>query len=98
MTARELMSDLCLETNQSGRFTELQESGVIQEKGKRSCKITGNIAIVWEITGNMPTKVRNIGPKEKRNTILSKVIALGEQLEGTKREDLKEIYRLIKKL
>lgn len=38
------------------RFTELRNMGVIQEKGQRRCKITGRTAIVWEFTGNKPTR------------------------------------------
>ena len=47
MTARELFRKKGLQTNQSGRFTELREMGLIVEKGKKVCSVTGRNAILW---------------------------------------------------
>lgn len=53
-TASEVLNKLSLPSNQSGRFTELNYLGVIAEKKTRKCKITGNTAIEWEVTNNLP--------------------------------------------
>lgn len=55
-TAREIFNKCNLNTNQSGRFTELRELGVIYEKGVKICSITGKKAISWGLTDKLPNK------------------------------------------
>ena len=40
------------------RFTELRDMGVIFETGTRKCKITNRNVIEWDLTGNMPVKIK----------------------------------------
>lgn len=56
MTANEVFEQLNLKTNQSGRFTEMLEMGVIQEVGERVCSITGRNVILWDVTDQLPKK------------------------------------------
>lgn len=53
-TANEIFERLGLKTNQSGRFTELREMGVIKELSKRECNITGRKCITWGSTDKLP--------------------------------------------
>ena len=39
------------------RFTELQDMGVLRELGTRPCKVTGRVAIEWDVSGKLPTSV-----------------------------------------
>ena len=36
------------------RLSELKDSGVIQEVGKRHCTVTGRMALVWDVTQGEP--------------------------------------------
>jgi hypothetical protein len=53
-TASELFNRTGLKTNQSSRFTELRELGVIREVETRICKVTGRNAIEWDLTDRLP--------------------------------------------
>lgn len=44
------------ETSVSPCFARLEERGVITAMAKRPCSITGNNALNWVSTGNLPTK------------------------------------------
>jgi hypothetical protein len=50
MTAQECFKSLGLETNQSGRFTELRDMGLLYEQGTKTCNVTGREAISWDVT------------------------------------------------
>jgi hypothetical protein len=63
LTAQEMFKRLSLESNQSGRFTELRDLGVICEVGQRACRITGRYVIEWDVTSNLP-----VPPKKKTRT------------------------------
>lgn len=56
ITASEVFAISKMKTNQSGRFTELEELGVIQAKETRICSETGRKAIAWEVTNKLPQK------------------------------------------
>jgi len=49
-TAQEAFKALGLQTNQSGRFTELRQLGVIEEVGRAQCRVTGREVIAWDVT------------------------------------------------
>lgn len=49
-TAQECFKALKLETNQSGRFTELRDLGVVEEVGRTTCRVTGREVIAWDVT------------------------------------------------
>jgi len=63
-TAREVFATLRLQTNQSGRFTEMRDYGVLQEVGERPCHITGQTSILWDVTSFVPS-VKLIGHETK---------------------------------
>lgn len=51
-TNNELSSYLGWEINRvTPRVNELKERGLVEEKGKRPCKNTGRLAIVWGLRG-----------------------------------------------
>jgi len=43
--------------NVHARLTELREMGVVKEAGTRECQVTGETAIIWDVTSNLPTKL-----------------------------------------
>lgn len=94
-TAREIMGMKGMETNQSGRFTELEGWGVIREAGKRKCRVTSNKAVIWAVTGTLPVKPDK--KLTKKATLLNLVIGLGKTLSTeSHKKDLRIIYKTIK--
>jgi len=72
-TASEVFKANNLETNQSGRFTELRNLGVIYEVRTRKCNITKRTAIEWDLTDRLPKMVKpnsNSKPKNLKKCIL----------------------------
>lgn len=67
------------------RFSELKMMGVIGEKGKRPCGVTGRSAIEWDVSGRLPKKPTQVQIVKKRIRVLE------EKLIQAKRE-LKQIY------
>lgn len=89
-TANEIFWDLGMQTNQSGRFTELQEMDVIEESGTRICSITGNRATVWEVTGRMPKKTKVMD--KKLQTILNSIAKVGKEIDESLKPRLRQAY------
>lgn len=105
MTSRELFALKGWDTNQSGRFTELQESGVIKEVGIRSCKVTGNTAVVWATTNNLPVERPKGKSKAKKKSECLKYIAdVGREIKkGTLNNDeilanFRQVYNFVELL
>ena len=65
-TASEVFKEKNLKTNQSGRFTELRDLGVIYEKGERTCSITGKNVIEWDLTDRLPVNIKNPNKTKKQ--------------------------------
>ena len=58
------------------RFTELRDMGVLKEMVPKKCSVTGKRAIVWDITGNLPTEL----PKKRtKKEIKAEVLDLLEK-------------------
>lgn len=84
LTAQEVFKRLSLESNQSGRFTEMREMGVVYEVGERECRITGRDVIEWDVTGDLPKEyIKQTGRPSRK-----------ELREAA--DELREIYRWIK--
>jgi hypothetical protein len=62
LTAQETFKQLGLESNQSGRFTEMRELGVILEVGERQCAVTGRNVILWDVTAALPSSAERTEP------------------------------------
>lgn len=77
-TAREAADALGMQTNQSGRFTELRNLGVIKETGKRKCRISGKTSITWDVTSLLPVK------DETKKTIVHITIEQAEKILNRK--------------
>lgn len=58
MTAMEVFKALKVNTNQSGRFTELKKMGVISDMGEVECPVTGRTVTLWGVTNNLPDKLK----------------------------------------
>ena len=65
-TASEVFKEKNLKTNQSGRFTELRDLGVIYEKGERACSITGKNVIEWDLTDRLPIDIKKSNKTKKQ--------------------------------
>lgn len=69
MTANEIFRKLMgstsiTQSNIHARLGEMREMGCVKEMGTRACLITGNTAIVWDVTAKIPEKLS----KERRDT------------------------------
>ena len=97
ITSNEVFMIHQMETNQSGRFTELSQMGVIHEAEKRKCGITGNTAIAWGTTNSLPDK-KKIQKHSDKNKALNMIVAIGKVLPEKHRPELRDIYFLVKKM
>ena len=50
----------------SSRFTELRDLGVIYEKGIKKCSVTGRNVIEWDLTDNLPIKIKSSNKTKKQ--------------------------------
>jgi hypothetical protein len=96
-TASEVFKAKHLKTNQSGRFTELRELGVIYEKGERKCSITGRNVIEWDLTNRLPIKVesRTNTKKDRVNNALNALRELYKNKTTASDNDWKNVANLI---
>ena len=97
-TASEVFNDKNLKTNQSGRFTELRDLGVIYEKGERLCRITGRNVIEWDLTDRLPInfKNKNKTKKQRINDAINSFRELYKNKDNSTTEDWKIVADLIK--
>lgn len=58
-----ILGDGSMDPAYSRRLSELRDAGVIREVGKRPCAVTGNLAIQWEITDQLPKKEKKAHAK-----------------------------------
>lgn len=63
----------------SPRFAELQRRGVIQPVGTRLCTVTGQNAIIWDVTANLPAKATM--PPARPEALRQTVTALRNQVQ-----------------
>lgn len=42
------------------RFAELEKMGVIQTTGIRICQVTGREVMEWDVTSNLPNKIKKV--------------------------------------
>jgi hypothetical protein len=99
-TASEVFNEKNLKTNQSGRFTELRDLGVIYEKGERLCSVTGRNVIEWDLTDRLPINVKksNKTKKHKINDALNSLRELYKNKDTSTDEDWKITANLIKSI
>lgn len=103
MNSTQIFNRLSLPTNQSGRITELELKGVIQEVGKAPCPITGRSATIWDVTSKLPSGVKRQTKAQHKELLrtealeLCKSIAMVE-MSTEHKEQLRNIYKLIMKL
>jgi hypothetical protein len=41
----------------SPRFNEMLRMGIVQQNGKRRCRVSRNLAIIWTVTDQVPVKI-----------------------------------------
>ena len=99
-TASEVFKDKNLKTNQSGRFTELRDLGVIYEKGERVCSITGMNVIEWDLTDRLPVNIKNPNKtkKQRLDAALNSLRELYKNKDISTDEDWKTVADLIKSI
>ena len=99
-TASEVFKDKNLKTNQSGRFTELRDLGVIYEKGERACSITGKNVIEWDLTDRLPINIKNPNKtkKQRLDAALNSLRELYKNKDISTDEDWKTVADLIKSI
>lgn len=85
----------------SSRFTELRDLGVIYEVRVRKCTVTNRNVIEWDLTDNLPFKLKKNKTKSKKtkiNEVLSLIERLGKKLTEAEKVELRKIYHLVKKI
>ena len=99
-TASEVFNDKNLKTNQSGRFTELRDLGVIYEKGERLCRVTGRNVIEWDLTDRLPVNVKKTikTKNQKINDALDLFRELYKKKNNSTIDDWKKVADLIKSI
>jgi hypothetical protein len=99
-TASEVFNEKNLKTNQSGRFTELRDLGVIYEKGERLCSVTGRNVIEWDLTDRLPIKIKksNKTKKHKIDDALNSLRELYKKKDTSTDQDWKLVADLIKSI
>jgi hypothetical protein len=99
-TASEVFKDKNLKTNQSGRFTELRDLGVIYEKGERVCSITGMNVIEWDLTDRLPINIKSSKKtkKQRLDDALNSLRELYKNYNDGTDEDWKIAADLIKSI
>ena len=99
-TASEVFKEKNLKTNQSGRFTELRDLGVIYEKGERICSITGRNVIEWDLTDRLPISIKesNKTKKQRIDDALNSLRELYKNKNTSTNEDWKTVADLIKSI
>ena len=99
-TASEVFNEKNLKTNQSRRFSELRDLGVIYEKGERLCRVTGRNVIEWDLTDRLPVNVKksNKTKNHKINDALNSLRELYKNKDTSTDEDWKITANLIKSI
>jgi hypothetical protein len=99
-SASEIFNVRNLKTNQSGRFTELRDLGVIYEKGIKKCRVTGKNVIEWDLTDNLPInkKVITNTKKDRVNNALDALRQLYKNKNISVTEDWLQVANLIKSI
>jgi hypothetical protein len=83
------------------RLGELRDLGIVAEKFKRKCMITGREVITWAfLSGVKPVKFTRISKKDRKEMIKEYInVMYNINANNTKiREDLKVLWRMIKEL
>jgi hypothetical protein len=99
-TASEVFKEKYLKTNQSGRFTELRELGVIYEKGERKCSVTGRNVIEWDLTDRLPIEIKTSATTKKHrvNNAINSLRELYKRKNTSTDEDWKNVADLINRI
>jgi len=99
-SASEIFNVKNLKTNQSGRFTELRDLGVIYEKGIKKCSVTGKNVIEWDLTDNLPINSKVI-TNTKKDRVEDTLIAFRDLYKNKHNsviQDWKKVANLIKSI
>ena len=82
LTQGELWSDFFHDTqrhNIAPRCAELEKLGVIRTVGKRPCRVTGRVCLIWDVTDGLPTQ-----PERKEETLKRLITDLQKEVEAIK--------------
>ena len=92
MTANELQASYNHNGNSgvyTTRLSELERKGCVYVQSKRKCKITGNTAISWDVSGRLPMKPEpRVTKSEKKKQILFNLTELWEISGNDENRDL----------
>ena len=82
------------------RISELRDRGVICEVRTRKCTVTGKNVIEWDLTDNLPTKLKATQTikQQKVSQALSLIESLGKRLNEPEKAELRAIWHLVKKI
>lgn len=66
---------LSLQVSVSPRMAELKRMGAIEEVGERVCSVTGKLAITWDVTDALPTRLPKKESRGDRLATLEATVA-----------------------
>jgi len=98
MTRNELLSRAGLQHNQSGRFTELIEMGVIEPTGEKRNSVKGCPSDLLQVTGRLPTKPEKKPSSKNRAYLIIASLKSNMFLTSEARVELDELEEIIKGL
>lgn len=102
-TGTELGDHMLKKYNINGSWrvlTHLRDVGILYETGTRKCTVTGREVLEWDLTDNLPTKVKPIvnTKKNRIKTALSELRVLYKNKETATDEDWINVANVIKKI
>ena len=96
ITASNVLDRLGLKTNNSGRFTELNEMGVIKPYGIKQ-NAAGHPETLWVTTGQLPTKLES-EPTTLKDKALKAIERLSNNCIQSEKDELRRAWTIIKRL
>ena len=99
-TAREIFDTMNIVKFEAGRLTELRNMGAVYENKVRECTITNKNVIEYDLTDNLPTKLKATQTikQQKVSQALSLIESLGKRLNEPEKAELRAIWHLVKKI
>lgn len=96
LTSNSAFSALGWKTNMSGRFTELEDLGVIRAIGKTQDQGSGNTVTLWDVTKYLPEQAKKYTRKDWKDTALRIIENIGPLSDDRIRPELKNLHAIIK--
>jgi hypothetical protein len=83
----------------STRFSELKKMGVLETVGERPCTTSGHIALLWDVTENLPKPIKKEKTKkEKKKEAIKDLKKIYKDSPEELKKDILSLYKKIKNI